>query len=219
MKIELFDRGMVSVTLVPDEVRPARGLHLPQFFEAIGQRYSAGHVPTIEEADKSGARFRECRISIGGRQYAIAELAVFNDGMRVAVRGPTDDAQIVVDDLAAWLKSEFHYRDPATPPFVRYQSDIVVRLDGELRSAMAALSPLMTLIQSQGRTREGTQPSVESYGFSLSADVGGDEPLFAIERRIGAPWSSRLYYSRALMVTTAHVETLRLLDDLLAKTS
>lgn len=222
MKIALFDRGLVNVTAVSDEIRPERGLHLTQFFEAIGQRYSAAHVPTLEEARDFGAKFRDCRITIGGRQYNIRDLAVFNDGLRVAVNGPTEDAEVVVNDFVAWLKAEFQYRDPVTPPFIRLESEIIVQMDGEPQWALATLAPLMAFIQSQGRTRQGERPPVEAYGFSMSADVGGNEPLFLIERRAGAPWSSRLYYSRAHMSSTAHARALELLDELLvgaAKTS
>jgi hypothetical protein len=102
MKIVTIEGGRILDLISTEELRPARGLYLPEFIGAIVSRYGFTSVPTdLIEAAKSGAKFEMGKFTIEGDVVAIKELAIYSDGLICDAYG-TDTADLILDDVLEW---------------------------------------------------------------------------------------------------------------------
>jgi len=216
MELISQDGAMASLIFISDQVRPVKGFYLPRLLRAIAERYKTAKAASTEEARTSGAIFQDGTFDDGGRSIGIGTLRLFNDGI-AAITTDTVDSDLVLDDLFAWLKQEFQFRDPSTP-FIRvYQSDLVVKFDHDPASAFGLIQSFLDFIQGQGPPTAHPTKSVVFRNIAFSADptVPGLTPEFTIERRTNVPWRLGLYFSKAHMQTKAHIRALEILDGLL----
>src|SRR5258708_3245683 len=110
MKIISQPQAIATLLVVPDEVKPLKGYHLPQLIKAVGARYEFGKFPTAAEVISSGAKFQQGRL----KSVNIPELGIFNDGFIATTSSDTSDSEVVLNDLVAFLKETFGFRDPQT---------------------------------------------------------------------------------------------------------
>lgn len=217
MKVVAHDAAIATMVFVADEVRPLKGYHLPALLYAVGQRYKASKVPSLEEARTAAAKFENALFEVDGRQIAILAFSLHSDGLSVTT-SVTDDAEIVLNDLFTWLKSEFGLRDPVTPAMCLYQSDLVIKFDNDPEGAIGPLTSFLSFIQEQMTPADApATKQVQFGGMYFGADpIGiGATPQFSIARRINTPWRLGLYFSKAHMKTSSHVQALEMLDSLL----
>jgi len=211
MKVVSYSGGLSSIRVVSDEIAPIKGVHLPTLFAAVAARYHCDAAPTLEEAAKTGARFRNGRMEGTEGQINIGELGVFNDGVSVVTTN-TADSDRVLGDVQNWLQHEFHFREPTTTPIRYCQSDLVVKFANAPDRLLAPFAQLVEFVQS-----ETARPMAFSrFAFGAESSAG---PIseFVVERRVGVPWSEELYFSKASISTRAHIRALEMFDSILEK--
>lgn len=219
MKLVSKDAAMATLTVVADEIRPLNGYYLPELFHLISKRYALTKVPSVDDAAKTGAKFQTGRVVAGTKEINIAELSIFSDGFN-AVTTDTVDSDFVIDDLFGWLKQSLGFREPATKPIRTYQSDLVVDFDNDPSQAFRLFTPLMKLIQQELESATGFPADVQFNRFGLGSDpkLTRVATEFVFERRVGAPWTSKRYFCKAHMPTSAHIRALEQLDALFGST-
>jgi hypothetical protein len=219
MKVVSQDGALAILGYIPDEVRPLKGFHLPALLHAVGERYRAAKSPTLEESRSTGAKYQNGLFSAGDREITIGEISLHNDAISIATTD-TADSEIVLNDFFEWLKDEFKFREPSTPPIRIYQSDLVIQFDNNPENAFGAIAPFLSFIQ-----EEMTPPNAHSkkhvqfavIGFGTDPSVVGPSPEFTLARRVNVPWRIGLYFSKAHMKTSSHIRALELLDGLLTQ--
>jgi hypothetical protein len=221
MRVISQDGAIATLAFIPDEVRPLKGYHLQLLIDAVGSRYNASKLPTLEEARTTGARFENGLFFVGDRTIPIPLFYVHNDGISVTT-SDTADSDSVVDDMFAWLKQTFEFREPTTPAIRIYQSDLVVRFDNDPAAAFDKLAPFIKLIQEEmtpANAASKKDVQFHAIGFGGDPTAPGATPGFSVMRRDGVPWRLGLYFSKANMRTDAHIRALEFLDTLIAAKS
>ncbi len=214
MKLVSKSGGIVAVTTVSDEVKPLKGIHLPDVIAAISKRYSFSKTPTMEETNKTGAKFQNGNF----KEIVVAELALFNDAVHVTTTD-TIDSEAVRLDLTAWLIKDFGFREPITPPKRAYQSDLIVDFDNSPENALSLFQPLEELIQKEVNAVNGDKRKIEFYRLDFGSDpmATGANAQFILERRSGVPWATNRFFCKAYIKTEVHLKALTLMDKLLGK--
>lgn len=214
MKLVSKDAALAMLLIEPDEVRPMNGLYLPELFRQIGERYELQQRPTVEDARKTGAKFGAGRFISADKEIYISELGVFNDGFSVTTTD-TEDAELVLNDLFAWLRQSFRFREPLTKAVRVFQSDLIVDFDNDPMLAVKTLAPVIALIQQEIEAISGSKMPLllNRLGFACDPSLfPGVTTEFGFERRAGAPWSANRYFCKAHIRTAAHIRALELLD-------
>lgn len=218
MKIISKDGAIAALSFIADEVKPLGGYYVPGLLAAMQERYQFGKTPTHEEATTVGARFQNGHFSMGKRDIALAEVAIYREAIAVTTTD-TKDSEIVLTELIEWLIATFKFRQPSTPPVRAYQSDLIVEFDNNPEKAFDHFQKLSTLLQNfRGKLGHQAKP-VQFNRFALGCDpiLPGPNADFIVERRAGILWEQGRYFSKAHLPTDAHIEALELFDKLLAK--
>jgi hypothetical protein len=214
MKLIAKSGGIAALSVIQDEVRPLKGVSLPTMLEAITARYSFERKSSIEEVNKSGARFYNGYFL--AKKIAIIELAIFSDAIHVTTTD-TADSETVQKDVAKWLIAEFKFREPTTKPRRAYQSDLVVDFENNPDRALQLFKPLTNYIQTVTNEVNGENRTQEfsRIDFGTDPSISGANVSFLIERRAGVPWSTNRFFCKAHMQTDRHYKALILMDKLL----
>lgn len=212
MKVISRDGAIGGIQFLADEVKPLGGYYIPALVRGITERYGFTKAPTYEEARTSGATFYDGRHTDGKREIAIGRLAIFVDAI-VATTTDTDDSELVVHDLFAWLQKTFKFRKPITAPVQVFQSDLIVEFKNDPSSKFGALAPLMQFLQKGMEKTASLRKPVQFSRIAFAAD--GHTHEFLVERRAGTPWTLNRYYCKAHLPTSTHVRALELLDELI----
>jgi len=216
MKLISVDAAMATHSVVAEEVKPLKGYFLPEIIHQIGERYALQIIPTVESANKSGARFETGRIRLRNADINIAELSLFNDGFRATTTN-TSDSEIVIRDLFSWLQEKHSFREPVTPIFHTYQSDLIVEFDKDPNEKLNFLAPLLSAIQGEmDAVNKGARTPFQFHRVAFAYEGAPKPTEFVLERRAGSPWSSRRYFCLAHVPTDAHIRLLEQMERLLS---
>jgi len=210
MRVIAKDGAIAGLQLVPDEVRPIGGYYTPALLASIAERYKFTKLPTIQEARTSGAVFHDGQYADEHREIYISQLGIYNDAIAVTTTD-TADSELVLTSLFALLQDKFKFRTPTTTPVRKYQSDLVVEFANDPADKFGLLTPLMEFLERS----MGTKGPVR-FGHIAFSSEAGPVPTFLVERRLGVPWSAKRYFCKAHLPTNIHIETLELLDKLMA---
>src|SRR5690348_12673605 len=142
MRVVAYDGGIAGINAVPDELKPLKRFAIPELISEVATRYAVATIPTLEEAKKTGAKFRDATFRSGHELINILEIGIFNDGLGVTATD-TVAAEIVLEDLYSWLQSRFHFRKPPNGIKRVYQSDLIVSFDN---NPARVLDPLAALL-------------------------------------------------------------------------
>ncbi len=216
MKLVSKDAAIAAIRVVPDEVKPLSGYHIPALLRGVAERYELAKSPSVEETNTTGAKFQHGRLIAKKREISISELGIYNDAI-AATTTDTSDSEVVVDDLYGWLKEHFGFREPTTKPVRAFQSDLIAELDNDPDKAFKSFAPLIRLLQKEAESINGINKQVQFGRIDFGSDpsISGPTALFVVERRGGVPWISNRYFCKAYMRTEAHIRALELLDELL----
>jgi hypothetical protein len=216
MRIIAYDNSRVSLLFPLEEVSPLGGASGPAILDAITNNYSFVKSPDLSlpraELEKTGYKFEIGKLSKDNNDINIGELAIFSDGIVVSAL-TTDDGEVFIDDLVAYIKAEHNFRDFDTKPARRFISQIVVEFDKPLSSLIESYNTLVNAISSKiDRAFETKLPlglaKLEFQFDKLSEQSSLLVPNFIIERRVGIPFSKERYYCSAPLRTRDHLETL-----------
>jgi hypothetical protein len=112
MNLVSLESGRTTWLFPVEEIIPLGGADGPKIIAAISSKYTFTHPPanpTREDIDKNGLKFAGGQMLHEGKIANIGEFIVFNDGI-VAVSSSTELAESFLQDVIAFLVSEFEFR-------------------------------------------------------------------------------------------------------------
>lgn len=151
----------------------------------------------------------------------IAEFIVFNDGI-VAVSMSTDDAEAFLQDIYAFLVSEFAFREFTSGVKKINLSSVVVDFETSLNGFIRARNTDSDLIGRHLNSIDDTDFPVElaRVDFLLNKDPEfrpPNVPRLTIEKRANTQFSQHRYFSSAPIHTASHLEILERIESGLTK--
>ena len=97
MKLVTTELGQVLQLFVADELRPLRGLDVPNFLQLVTQKYRFAKVPAnlLSNTETQGSKFENGIIALPSGNIPILKFEIYGDGIIIDVRH-TDDADAVM---------------------------------------------------------------------------------------------------------------------------
>lgn len=218
MKILSTEMGRVIQFFAPEEVRPTRGLYLPELIRLVGERYGCAVVPTVADLLKPGASaiFRQGRLVSGDRTINIAELGVHNDAIAVTAELNTSDVDFVLQDVWAWAKNALGLREPTTKRLKLYESHLAVEFSSSIDDALMMFENVREGLHGAIRDiyNQDLPVNFNRITFSIDPFVQVQAQLqpvrteLWIERKMGTPYSQNRYFSACGLPTNVHASLL-----------
>lgn len=217
MKLIGHMNAIAAARAVPEEYLPEKGALPEDQINLLRNAYSFNTFPTMTVGSQAPTtlNFAGGRFVSGENSFAIAQLVMTQEA-DIVLTMTTEQASLVLDDVARLLDENLGYRLRAADRQISYVSNIVVQFDNGLEQYIDKLSKIASVIN---RNRPGMRPfNIKRLAFGASADapvidmlatiVGSD---FMIERRVGQPFEKNWYFCSAPMSTGDH---LRVLEDI-----
>jgi len=219
MKLIATELGQALQLFAADELRPSKGLYVPDVVRAISERYRFIKVPVEFPAEIQNLKFETGVITIRGETIPILNLDIYGDGIIVNVRHTTD-ADKVLDDFLGWATRTLEFRNIQTQFPRQYFSSIVVDFDLSISRLIKKFDHICDVL-SAAFERENQEAHYKPYlsHLSFSPDPAEASPFaraaFTIEPRAGIPFSNNRYFSTAPLITESHLESLQEIEDVL----
>lgn len=204
--------SMAGVLERGEETWPEKGATAGQILELVRSRYGFEHAPTPEAAAVTNPNILLSGTFPGEDGFAIAQLAMYQDG-DVVVAQTTELADRTLDDLLAALDEHLAFRFATSRLERRRVSNLVIEFEEGFEQLFQGIGLISDLVN--GSSERGSLPFKRlGFGDSNMALVSDymeacKRTDFSIERRAGAPEDSNWYFSAAPMSTTKHLELLR----------
>jgi hypothetical protein len=190
--------------------------YLPDFINETQKRYEFWEAPQkVAEVHPEGGPTRFQMGRNGGA--IISKFEIHDAGLLVEGIQTTDSLDRFLDDFVMWSASEFGviYND-SQPVRSAYMSGLEVQLDRDAMKFMRIFEKLCSEIQA---AVEGQGFAVGGYSvgsLSFQTDESTSRPFrpgrFLLERRVGHPYDSGLFFSEAPVQTDKHIELLQMFD-------
>lgn len=194
------------------------GAVLRPVIEALTARYAFAKSPKNElDITENALAFKSGRFVNPQGVSVLVSLSIYNDGLLAETVSSTDDSTAFLIEVSEWTRREFGL---VIPPEVRiaYVSQVVFESDAHLIALSPSLGRFLQLLQERYKSIDGRPRNFEFTGLSFWTEEIG-KPLapgaFKIERKISAPFASRMYFSEAPFETRAHIELLGELEGML----
>lgn len=220
MKLISTEGGQALQLIIMDEVRPLSGFYLPTLYTAMVERYRFITFPANWAADvANGAKFHSGHHVADGRDIAITEIGVYNDGV-VVIALNTSDADVIMDDFISWATRTFKLRERQTKKPRTYASSVVIEFAASIDDALRNFEAISQNVTDAINNAYGLRAKINFFRLALAADPQTVPALFntqlLIERRVGVPFAQNRYYSAAPLTTDAHLTLLEKIEGSLA---
>lgn len=214
--------GTVALHVSGDEATPEHGISNRDLIEFLASTYQFSVRPNIPPGVPPIAiptfTFQSGIMTTADKKWPIVQLAIVADGHVVTAQN-TDIADAVLDDFMARLDTTFGYRFATAKKHRAYQSNIVIQFDNAFEEKVEAMGKIEVILN-----REINRPAMPFKIKRLAFGYGDveiptisleaiDKSDFAIERRVGAPYSESRYYSVAPARTSDHVKILEMIEQ------
>ena len=188
------------------DLDPKGKVFLPDFIQAMAERYKFQRLPKREEREKEGLIFEEGKIGT----KVIGKLTLYDALIALETRSNTSDSKQLIDELLVWGAAKFglHYNPGSIKRFA-FVSDLTFYSDVPILDA--ACQPLVDLANKTSRALTDIwQEPVPCYPANLAL---GPDPLtrkygiaaFLITHRAEARFSENKYFSEAPLPTDVHI--------------
>lgn len=194
----------------------------PDLFDWLKDNYQFQKFPkSISDVDQRGGWvFSEGNFQIQEEIFIDVELSIYNDGLVANTRSSTKDAEAFLQNVLESACKEFSLIfDQSMIRRKLYLSEMNVKLDGSLSRINPALEELAAKISSAVGLKDGVGFQFGGLSFLVDALL---LPLlqqylapFALERKVGAPFSENRFYSKAPLPTEKHLELLSDLEKMI----
>jgi hypothetical protein len=173
--------------------------------------------PTDLDPTKKSLKFEGGRFQIKEEIYISVNLEIYNDGFVADSRSSTRDTDKFVEDLLSLAAKEFSLSyDPSMIRSKMHVSELTVRMD----TVLFDLNPKLVNFANTISAMCGLEvPPFECTLLGFATDLAESrlKPSgFAIERKLGAPFSEKRYYTKAPVHTDEHQELLIELERILS---
>jgi hypothetical protein len=214
--MELINIESSRVIYLTQVHRPGGQLYLPEAFEKVKQRYAFTIVPQIDEPAKDGWGFL-----IGKYDNAqIQEMRIYSDGIIVTSSSNMDILDRFLIDLLKWSETELGLITTGlAKPEKHYESCLIVRADTDLSKVYNPNEKLSKIFSEYLDVNVVGRPPYQLTGLVAECDPETNKNQrrphrFSIERRVGMPFKSNVYYSWAPLTTNAHLALLQQMESL-----
>jgi hypothetical protein len=224
MKIISYDSSRLTCLFPFEEVVPLAGANDREIVEGIKNKYNFLKGPDLavaEEIAKNGYKFENGQFSFERTNFRIANLGIYRDG--IVINAPrTDGSEAFLDDLIAFVRSEFSFRDFITAPRRRFQSEVVVEFEHPLENLVQSFKSIADAISKPLNKIYETKVSLglERLDFDVDKTMlptpAPGPQRFILERRISVAFEHERYYSAAPLQTANHIAVLERIEELAA---
>lgn len=209
MELLSIELGRSVQLVVPDEVRSTKGISMLESIRLLMDRYNFAIPPNIEEAQKSGLKFKEGRIVSGNKMINIKELGFYNDGV-IADTYDTSDSDFVVNDAINWERQVLGMREPKTIIRRKYVSNIVAILDERAVHGIAAIDKVSEISRAALSTVYGVDAPISLSGMGWNSDLAPSSTTFlsadfGFVRRLNRPYNENRFFFAAPIPTDVHL--------------
>jgi hypothetical protein len=219
MNIVSLESGRTTWLFPVEEILPLGGADGPKIIAAISAKYKFTHPPanpTREDVDKNGLKFAGGQMAHEGKIVNVAEFVVFNDGI-VSISTSTENAEAFLQEIYAFLVSEFAFREITSDVKKVHQSTVVVDFDTSLNDFVHGRNAEIDLIGKHLNSIDNTDfpVAVARIDFVLNKDPEfrpPNIPRLTIEKRAHTQFSQHRYFSTAPIHTAKHLEVLERIE-------
>jgi len=197
------------------EIKPSRGqvLYGAGLVKALQERYGFVQVPTTVAQFNLASGIEFFHGYFQGR-VVIDRFQIFNNGILVEGKCDTNDCDAFIDDVFGWASSSAGLSiTPNSALGTPYLSQIVVGSDIDLSGYFRQLSEFSSAMSAKVASYGLIDTPAEVAAFHLATDpaVNGSW-AYRFERRSGAPYAEKKFFSSAPLKTADHLEMLDKLE-------
>ena len=197
-----------TVWLLNVKLLNAAGLAWGPILSSFKDRYKFLRYPTTPaEFDLTkGVQYGGGEFMFNGKQVGVG-ITMHSDGLVADSLVSTETSDAFLEDLAGWITGNFGFR-PAQDITTRviYDSQLEFKSDIDLTKSFDKITAFSAIL----REFSGN-PTEESSGFIFACDPGLPNPTFptfTFERRAGAKFLEKKYFSKAILPTRKHIQIL-----------
>lgn len=193
-----------------EELNP-RGRRTDPILEATKARYQFEQAGPGE--NNRGFIFKNGTFSATDA-LIIDSLEVYQDGVVLTTRSDTDDSDLILEDLLAWLCADMRMgvEGFSLIPTRRYLSELVISWpNSSLEGGLGTLLNIKDWIEEAASIEKG---SIEAQAIVFGSSEKRN--AFTLERKLNEPYSAHKFYSSAAMKTKTHLELLTKVTTMLA---
>jgi hypothetical protein len=224
MKVINYDASRVSSLFPLEEVLPLSGINDREIIEAVTQRYKFLKSPDLAKDDiaKDGYRFSSGQIPFDSSVFRINDFSIFRDGL-VINAATTDGSEFFLNDVITFMQDEFSFRTFNTPPYLYFQSQLVVEFERSPERLLKSLDKIMDIVSVPVSKIYETKMLLKFARLDFEYDKTSKidrspapaiAPKFIIERRQGISFDKERYFSGAPMRTGDHERVLTEIEEL-----
>lgn len=224
MKVVGHGLGRV-VTLYPgEEIRPIAGWPLLDAISAIKERYGFAQVPNLNESlielEQKGYQFAGGKVAYNGREYAVNEFVIYNDGMSVS-SSVTQIAEIFLSKFMDWATENYGVRSFSHSPTKIYRSQVTVGFAEPLSNILKGFDKFSKAVSAELNACLGIDSPVDLVRFAVGVEETGAGRIgytpFTLERRIHVGFEEEWYFSEAPLPSDVHLKLLEELEMAVSK--
>lgn len=181
-------------------------LKVPEFFQEV---FPQNPLQPIS--------FQGGKITIDKREVGILQIQFLQNMIVVDTQTSTDDSDWIVDDFISTANTEHPESiTPTGPPYYVSQVELNLEKPPDLSPQFEDAAKIIDrFLVGYGET----VPKFAPWGMTLNIDgheLGVLAPaFFALERRVGFPFSSKVFFSQAPLRTKDHLVILEKLDTII----
>lgn len=206
-------------------IRPP--LYKPDLVRRIQAQYGFVGAPTTAQEllpldPTEPLVFTHGKLSLGDRTIVVDKLSVFAQALSVA-SASTEDADLFLEDILQWSPTSVGRVFAEISPRKIYISQLEVMLDAALERcfpmAVQFGQTLSALFKAYGYEQEVPRFQVYSLGMTPDPALLRLACEFRIERRVGVPYESNVYFAQAPLRTADHIVILEQFEQILSTLS
>jgi hypothetical protein len=191
-------------------------VYLPNAVQLFVDRYKFAGVPkALDELSGDRLAFKHGLF----RDTVIDQLDIYNDGVVVTARAPSDILDAFVGDLCEWMEISFGLGRIETHSINKsYESHLLVQSDAPVLHALETLAPVQDMLTHALKASTTLEAQFQPFGLSIATDhalIPGLRPIaFRIERKATVAFDTNLYVSGAPLPSAEHIKTLERMEKL-----
>jgi len=205
---------------IPEEYMPSKLPYPADLADAIRERYGFQNFPDTAKGGpfQADMHFSAGKFGNGKDAFGIGFLIMEPVGDVVQAM-TTDQADRILDDLAAFLSEAFEYRMPEKDLRRSYTSNLVVEFDDVVENYIGKLGAISEAFNRVRLSPAGVSLRRIAFGGPatpiLDQVSNVENAEFLIESRVSVPNEPRRYYCSAPIRTEDHVRLMEQIEDIL----
>jgi hypothetical protein len=208
--MEIIDYDVSQVIWLMNVFRPQGAPYAPEIAAKVVARYQFAKPPTLDDLGGSNLKFQIGKFN----DVQITEFGVYNDGVTVTGKCPTEILEGFVNDVLAFSEQELKFVPILEERNeLHFESKLLVKCDADLGAflAPAATNPVQKALHDKLGVH--FRPS----GFVMDCDIAAIKSRrkparFFIERRVGFKFEDNLFHCIAPLRTKDHLDLLSALE-------